>query len=187
MGGVIIGCGTLFFAGGILILIAFLVHGKYLTQQKKCTATAVGTVVGYTIAAYSKMHHYPIVEFTAENGKRYRIKGPEYRVHSVAGSVNFRNIGKTGYKILENDEKQTIHVNIGALSEEYPYPFGKNPLTSKYPKGTTFPVFYDPAHPKKGYVKRYCDKRFMFWILAGTGIFCFIVGILIFLLFLLFG
>ena len=187
MGGIILGCGILFLAGGILMLIAFLASGKYLTQQKKCTATAVGTVVGYTIAAYSKMHHYPIVEFTAENGKRYRIKGPEYRGHSVAGSVNFRNIGKTGYKILENDENQTIHVSIGTFSEEYPYPFGKNPLTSKYPKGTTFPVFYDPAHPKRGYVRRYCDKRFLFWILSGTGIFCFIVGILIFMLFFFFG
>ena len=46
MGMVIIGCGILFIACGVLILIAFLVHGKYLTQQKKCTATAVGMVVG---------------------------------------------------------------------------------------------------------------------------------------------
>ena len=53
--GILIGCGILFLAGGILLLIAFLVFGKYLTQKKKCTATAEGAVVGYTIAAYSKL------------------------------------------------------------------------------------------------------------------------------------
>ncbi len=181
--GILIGCGILFLAGGILLLIAFLVFGKYFTQKNKCTATAEGTVVGYTIAAYSKLLRYPIVEFTAEDGKKYRIKGPEYRIHSVSGSLNF----KTGYKIEENDEKQTIHVSSGVLSEEYPYSCMRNPLASKYPKGTTFPVFYDPSHPKRGYVKRYCDKRFMFWILSGTAIFCFIIGIFIFLMFYLFG
>ena len=31
------------------------------------------------------------------------------------------------------------------------------------------------------------DKRFMFWILSGTAIFCFIIGIFIILMFYLFG
>ena len=114
-------------------------------------------------------------------------KGPEYRMHSVIGSVGFKDFGKNGYKLLENDEKQTIHVRLGGPSDGYLYPLGKNPLRIKYPQGTTFQVFYDPAHPKRGYVKRYCDKRFMFWILSGTAIFCFVLGIFIFLMFYLFG
>ena len=185
--GILIGCGIIFLAGGILLLIAFLVFGKYLTQKKKCTATAEGAVVGYTIPAYSKVLHYPIVEFTAEDGKKYRIKGPEYRMHSVIGGVRFKDFGKIGYKLLENEEKQTIHVRLGGPSDGSLYPLGKNPLKIKYPKGTTLPVYYDPAHPKRGYVKRYCDKRFMFWILSGTAIFCFVLAVFIFLMFYLFG
>ena len=182
--GILIGCIIILLAGGILSFIGFLLFSKYFTQKKKCTATAVGTVKGYTLTAYSKLLHYPIVEFTAEDGKKYRIKGPEYRVHSVAGSISF---GKIGYRIEENDEKQTVFVRMGALSDEFPYPFGRNPLAGKYPKGTSFTVYYDPSHPKKGYVKRYCDKRFWFWIFQGTAVFCLFVCILIVLLTMLFA
>ena len=182
--GVLIVCIITLIAGGILSFIGFFFFSKYLTQQKKCTATAVGTVVGYTLTVYSKIFRYPIVEFTAEDGKKYKVKGPEYRVHSVAGTISFS--GKSGYRIEENDEKQKIFVRIGARSEDFPYPFGRNPLTSKYPKGTTFTVFYDPAHPKRGYVKRYCDKRFFFWIFQGAAIFCVLLCMFIALLPVLF-
>ena len=182
--GVLIGCIITLIAGGILSFIGFFFFSKYLTQQKKCTATAVGTVVAYTLTVYSKIFRYPIVEFTAEDGKKYKVKGPEYRVHSVAGTISFS--GKSGYRIEENDEKQKIFVRIGARSEDFPYPFGRNPLTSKYPEGTTFTVFYDPAHPKRGYVKRYCDKRFFFWIFQGAAIFCVLLCMFIALLPVLF-
>ena len=133
MEGIMIGCGIIFLWGAVLLLVAFLVFGKYLTQKKKCTATAEGTVVGYTLMAYSKVLHYPIVEFTAEDGRKYRIKGPEYRMHSVIGSVGFKDFGKNGYKLLENDEKQTIHVRLGGPSDGYLYPLGKNPLRHDFP------------------------------------------------------
>lgn len=174
---IILGVITLI-AGGIMCLLGFLIFGKYLTQQKRCTSRAIGEVVGYTLTIYSSVLRYPIVKFTAEDGNEYKVKGPEYRMHSrvtVAGPFVKHN----GFNVKENDEKQTIMITSGNLSGEVEYRYGENPLAKRYPIGTQLEVFYDPAAPKKGYVKRYCDKRFMFWLFQGTAAFIVIVNVVV--------
>lgn len=124
------------------------------------------------------------MEFTAEDDKKYRIQGPEYRVHShvtfIAPGINVN-----GFDIEENDQKQSVVVKRGKYSSEYQFSIGDNPLEHRYPRGTKIEVFYDPKAPKKGYVKRYCDKRFMFWIFQGIAAFCALSCILIILILIL--
>ena len=60
-------------------------------------------------------------------------------------------------------------------------------VSSSWTDGGHTRLYYDPSHPKKGYVKRYCDKRFWFWIFQGIAVFCLFVCILIVLLTMLFA
>lgn len=162
---------------GIMSFLGVKIFGKYMSQKTRCTQKTYGKVVGYTALFYSEVLRYPIVEFKALDGKTYRIKGPEYRMHSIVGSPLH------GFNVNRNEEKQTISVNCVSFRNDFEYSYGENPMELLYPLDTDIEVFYDPDHPKKGFVKRYCDKRFMFWIFQGTAALIFLMALLMLVLF----
>ena len=69
----------------VLLLIAFKLYYKYLMQEKKCTAKAVGTVVRYTWATRGGENSpvcLPVVAYTV-NGKTYKVADPEYKGYKI--------------------------------------------------------------------------------------------------------
>ncbi|MBO7452585.1 MAG: DUF3592 domain-containing protein [Clostridiales bacterium] len=155
--------------GILMLVLGRKIFGKYLTQEKTCTSHAVGKVVGYSNVVYSDVFRYPIVEFTAVDGNTYKVQGPEYKTHAVI-KFDVPLISNKGFNVEEDEEKQKIVIKH-SLSEDCQFFYGENPLEYKYPLGSELDVYYDPSAPAKGFVKRYCDKKFMYkifkWIAIG--------------------
>ena len=51
-----------------------------------------------------------------------------------------------------------------------------------YPVGTEMDVFYDPKKPRLAYASRYCDKKWVFYLMLFSGLAILIVDILILVL-----
>ena len=46
----------------------------------------------------------------------------------------------------------------------------QNPMAAQYPVGTVLPVWFDPKKPKRSYVLRCVDNRWVFWLLLLCGV-----------------
>lgn len=149
---------ALLLGGAVLMLLSFLTSYKYLIQEKRCTAKVKGIVKGYTATGTgSSGVHLPVVRYTVD-GKEYKAVGPNYKmVVTKSISTPFSKNSST-YK----EEGQILHINRSTNSFVGTY---KNPMAELYPLNSEIDVYYDPNNPKLSYVLRYCNNKWMFWLM----------------------
>ena len=58
----------------------------------------------------------------------------------------------------------------------------KDPIKGMHPLNSEIDVYYDPENPKLAYVKRYCNKKWMFWAMFVSGIIVLITDVIIILM-----
>ena len=141
--------------GAVLILLAFPLGYRYLIQEKRCTAKTMGIV-----------HHYraelPVVIYQV-NGRTYRVKGPEYQLYVMTSRQGAfqknRRVSKEKGQIL------FTHETSNAFAAQH-----RSGLEERYPLHSEIPVYYDPQNPQLAYVLRYCNKKWLFYLMFGTGL-----------------
>lgn len=158
-----------------LWLLAYKLGWKYMVQEKHCTAKTTGKIVGYTIGgrADGKVR-LPRVEYQVD-GQNYKITGPEYKNYIVKSKHSSR---------LKNTE---INYTIDPYAQVFRYQYQSssfiqiqaNPMTEMFPMDSIIDVYYDPSNPKLAYVLRYADLKWLFYLLAGGGIFILILNLLL--------
>ena len=161
----------------VLFLLAFKLYYKYLVQEARCTARTQGTVVRYTHLAYggdSCRIHLPVVRYTA-GGAEYKVVGPEYKYYKTTSRRTLT--GENGMEYREDDQVFTINRTGNAFVRIY-----GNPIGELYPLHSQVDVWYDPENPKLSYVKRYCNKKWAFWLMLFAGVFVLAADLLILLL-----
>lgn len=152
--------------------IAFKFFYRYLQEEKYCTSETVGTVRSYEWISRGKGVHLPIVSFVV-NGEEYKTVGPRYKWFKTVKIKKTLHINtKQEYKMdpYEQTFKQKITGSGMVL---------KNPMQELFPIGSTLPIFYDPNNPKLSYVLRYCDQKWIFWLLLSVGILALLLNILL--------
>lgn len=163
--------------GAVLMLLAFTLGYKYLIQEKRCTAKTAGTVKKYTAASRGSEGnsiHLPVVYYTVE-GKEYKVVGPMYK-----GYVTTSRSSPVSKNTMEHKEKdQVFYVNKTFNSFASVH---RNPMEELYPIGSRIDVYYDPKNPKLSYVLRYCNNKWMFWLMFFAGLVVWGMDILILIL-----
>lgn len=163
--------------GTVLLLLAFTIGYPYLVQQRRCTARTAGRVVGYTAASRGgagSAVHLPVVAYTVQ-GREYRAVGPQYRAfitrtHSGPTAQNSaRFCAREDVFVVEQTRNSFAGVS-------------RNPMAELYPLHSTLEVRYDPARPRLAYVLRYCNKKWVFWLLLGAGLLLWVIDVLILIL-----
>lgn len=158
--------------GTVLIFLAFKFFYKYLIQEKKCIAKTKGVVERYTFLTYGDVLHLPVVYYVVD-GVEYKVVGPKYETY-VTNMVSL----PFGENKMEYDvDDQVFSIKIVRNS------FGScfvNPIKEMYPIGTEIDVFYDPSNPKLAYVLRYCNLKYIFWMLFVFGVLLLILSIFLF-------
>lgn len=147
--------------GVVLITLAFVLGYKQLIMEKKCTRKTVGTVRRYSLFE----HPLPVVHYTVD-GVEYKVTGPRYRAYITVSKTGLLNKNETS--AVWEDKKQRLHIRYvfnSAVS------IARNPLAQLYPIGSQQDVFYCPDKPKLAYVKRYCNRKYLFWLPFSLGIF----------------
>lgn len=158
--------GILFLAGGsVLILLAFLIGYKYLIQEKRCSQVVSGTVRRYTLASRGGENsgvHLPIVYYTV-NGREYKVTGPQYKGYiTVEKTGPARANAAVGW---EDGDILQVRRSTRAMAA-----IRANPMEELYPLYSELPVYYDPKNPKNAYVLRYCNNKWVFWVLLVPGV-----------------
>lgn len=146
--------------GAVLITLAFVLGYRQLIMEKKCTHKTVGTVRRYSLFE----HPLPVVHYTVD-GAEYKVKGPRYRAYITVSKSGL--LSKNETSAVWEDEKQRLHIRYVFNSV---VKLARNPLEQLYPIGSQQDVFYCPGKPKLAYVKRYCNRKYLFWLpfLLGT-------------------
>lgn len=161
----------------VLFIITFKFWFKSMIQEKRCTKEVEGIVSKYTFANKGPENsgvHLPVISYYV-NSKEYNVVGPEYRRIKVTQFSSPTNNNTMMYK--EDGQNLTIRRSSNAIIG-----ISKNPCQEMYPLNSHIKVYYDPNNPKLSYVKRYCNKRFAFWIGFTGGLFCLISDVLTLLL-----
>ena len=83
------------------------------------------------------------------------------------------------YKAEFTEENQVLKANISINSAGGSY---INPIRQNYPIISEIDVYYDSNNPKLAYVLRYCNKKWMFWLMFFIGIAVLILDIAILLM-----
>ena len=154
--------------------IAFKFFYRYLKEEKKCTMETVGKVKDYERITRGKSVRLPIISFEV-NGQEYKTIGPRYKWFKTVKTKNPLHINtKQEHAIDPYDQifRQKITGSNIIL---------KNPMQELFPVGSTVPVFYDPRNPKLSYVLRYCNQKWLFWLLISVGVIAFILNIILLL------
>lgn len=157
----------------VLIFLAFFLAYKYLVQEKKCTEKTKGKVVKYTLTSKGESGIFlPIFKYVVD-GKEYKVKGPEYKSYitiSVSSPLSENN------QEFYEDEKQRFVLKRTSNSV---VSIHQNPMAKLYPIGSEEDIFYNPQNPKLAYVKRYCNLKWVFWLMFVVGIAIAIIDLLI--------
>lgn len=164
----------LFLGGAVLMLLAFTTSYKYLIQEKRCTAKTSGTVRKYTLACHGgkgSCVHLPVVYYTVD-GKEYKVVGPTYKMYVTTSRSS--PVSKNTMDYRENN--QIFYVN--KTSNSFVSIHG-NPMAELYPINSQLDVYYDPKNPKLSYVLRYCNNKWIFWLMFISGIIAWLTYILI--------
>ena len=167
--------GSLLSVGAfLLLLLAYLLFYKYIIQEKRCTEKTKGVVKKYTLGTRGGEHsgiHLPVVSYNV-GGKEYKVVGPEYKSYVVITKSGPMNENSEVYK----EENQVLTINRSANSF---VEMRGHIMEHIYPVGTKIDVFYNPKKPKLAYVKRYCNKKWGFWLMFLSGIAIIIINLLI--------
>ena len=158
----------------VLFLLSYLLFYKYIVQEKRCTAKTKGVVKRYTLGTRGGEHsgvHLPVVSYDVD-GKEYKVVGPEYKSYVVITKSGPMNENSEVYK----EENQVLTINKSA---NFFVEMRGHIMEHIYPIGTQIDVFYNPKKPKLAYVKRYCNKKWGFWLMFLSGIAIIIINLLI--------
>jgi hypothetical protein len=142
----------------VLLLISKFFY-KYMIMEKKCTAKTMGVVKGYTWYCVNHVAFLPRVEYEV-NGKTYRVTGPTYKGYFT--KTISTPLGENKRRSFYEDEKQILHITVTTNSM---VSIIRNPMRELYPIGTEIPVYYCEKNPKLAYVLRYCNEKWIFWVL----------------------
>lgn len=156
--------------GIVLILLAYALGYKYLIQEKRCTCLTKGRVRRYTISRRGNVH-LPIVYYRVD-GLEYHVTGPEYKAY-----ITVTKRGPAAGNTVEYQEKNQVFKvsrTLNSFAGVY-----ANPMEELYPLGSEVNVYYDPAKPKLAYVERYCNNKWLFWLMFLTGVGILVIGGLI--------
>lgn len=168
--------GTMLTIGSmVLFFVTFKLWYKYIIQEKRCTEVTDGIVKAYTLASKGSGVHLPIVNYYV-GGKEYKVVGPEYKMIKVVNKSSV--IDKNGMNYQESGQSLIINRTSNSIAGVF-----ENPMEEMYPINSHINVYYNPGHPKLAYVKRYCDKRWEFWLGFCGAVFCLLIDILIFILY----
>jgi len=161
----------------VLVAIGFFIYARlrwwrYFIQPKRCTAQTEGTVIRYSHFVTNGGYCPPIVEYTV-NGIPYQVRGPEYAAY-VTKTRSAPWLKNHMTKPITDDMKQAqvFHMDYDTNSAVSL----KAPALDMYPPGAKLPVFYDPDSPKLAYVLRYCNLKWVFYLLTIAGIALVIAG-----------
>lgn len=163
--------------GAILIFLSFALGYKYLIQEKRCTARTKGIVKSYTLASRGGENsgiHLPVVYYTVD-GKKYKAVGPKYNMY-----VTITKSSPAQRNTMEYQEKHqvfTVNRTVNSFAGS-----SRNPMENLYPLNSEIDVYYDPNNPKLSYVLRYCNQKWIFWLMFLCGLLVLILDILILLL-----
>lgn len=167
--GILLGLG-----GMVLLILAFALGWKYMVQEKRCTAKASGTVFRYAYGSKNGGVRLPVVRYTVD-GREYKVTGPQYKAY-----VSVSKTSPTAENTQEYSEdnqvfkvRNTNNSFVGIV---------KNPMSELYPLGSQIDVFYDPQKPKLAYVLRYCNLKYIFWVLFSGAVLVWLIDLLILLL-----
>lgn len=162
--------------GAVALAILSCFKWKYLVQEKRCTAKTTGTVTCYSWWLMNDSYALPRVEYSVD-GKRYSARGPEYAwyVSKTRTAPWLKNRMRVPTD-PDAQASQVLHMDFDVNS----FVGVKAPATAMYPIGTQLDVFYDPHKPKLAYVKRYCNLKWAFWLLAICAAVLAVVGALLF-------
>lgn len=170
--GIFLGLG-----GTVLHLLAFTTGHKYLIMGRRCSCSTNGAVIGYSIASCGgedSTVHLPVVRYTVE-GQEYRVVGPRYRYY-ITHTIRTPFAENTCHCHEENGVlhiERSLHSFLG---------ISKTPLAEQYPLGTVLPVWFDPQKPKRSYVLRCPQNRWIFWLMFLSGLLVWVVDALILIL-----
>lgn len=161
----------------VLILLAFLTCHKYLIQEKRCTAKTKGIIRKYTTASRGTSGvsvFLPVVYYTVD-GKEYKTVGPRYKgiISSSVSSPLHENQSRCW------EEGQYLHIRRTSNSFVGVHP---NPIADLYPLNSEIDVYYDPNHPKLSYVLRYCNMKWVFWLMFLSGVGLLLINVLVLVL-----
>lgn len=158
--GILLGIGGL-----VLVVLAFLIGYKYLVQESRCTARIRGTVIRYTQAYYGGEDsgvHLPVVSY-AVDGEEYTVTGPKYKAYVTHTRRSPLTENRMEYE--EKGQVFRVYNYINSVAGRY-----YNPMEELYPLHSQLDVYYDPDHPKCAYVLRYCNNKWIFWLLFLMGL-----------------
>ena len=107
--------------------------------------------------------YLPKVFYTV-NDKEYKVVGPRYRWYitksfSAPTTENNSWFYETEHNSLVVNWKTNAFIGIK-----------KNPMSILYPQGSEIDVFYDPRNPKLACVLRYCNNKWIFWLMFLSGV-----------------
>jgi hypothetical protein len=163
--GILLSLGTV-----TLILLSYALFYKYLIQEKRCTEKVTGIVKRYSVYNQNGIS-LPIVYYTV-NGKEYKVVGPDYKIFKIISKST--PFSQNSVEYTEKNQVVTIKRTTNSFGGVY-----KNPIAQMYPINSEIDVYYDPENPKLAYVLRYCNKKWMFWLMFFSGIMVFAIDILI--------
>ena len=158
--GILLGIGGL-----VLVVLAFLIGYKYLVQESRCTARIRGTVIRYTRAYYGGEDsgvHLPVVSY-AVDGEEYTVTGPKYKAYVT--HTRRSPLTENRMEFEEKGQVFRVYNYINSVAGRY-----YNPMEELYPLHSQLEVYYDPDHPKCAYVLRYCNNKWIFWLLFLMGL-----------------
>lgn len=80
-------------------------------------------------------------------------------------------------KIVDfTEENQVLKADITINSAGGAY---VNPTCRQYPFNSEIEVYYNPENPNLAYVLRYCNKKWMFWLMFFSSIFVLVIDLII--------
>jgi len=154
-------------SGGIALIffiIALCFKMSVVNKRDRCSEMIKGRVAGYSKAAYCDDYvRLPVVEYTVDD-VTYKITGPQYNFSSSTISTPF--VKETDCEYTEDIYSQVFRMKIRMNS------FGgviHNPMTKLFPVGSEVEVYYDPMKPKRAYVLRLLEHKFVIKLFSWLG------------------
>ena len=122
-------------------------------------------MIRYTRAYYGGEDsgvHLPVVSY-AVDGEEYTVTGPKYKAYVTHTRRSPLTENRMEYE--EKGQVFRVYNYINSVAGRY-----YNPMEELYPLHSKLDVYYDPDHPKCAYVLRYCNNKWIFWLLFLMGL-----------------
>lgn len=133
--------------GLVLGIIYFAACRKKATAGSRCTAKAVGTVVGYDSAHRKGDGFWPAILAYTVGGVEYHVSGPFFNAY-VTKSVSTPFSDNSMHVSTEGDVLRVTY-SLNSLVTVC-----SNPYEQLYPRGTQLDVYYNPSDPADAFVER---------------------------------